>query len=143
MNAEIPEDAAAQVDSDAVRARPRALRVMIVEDSPPVRMRIRSMIEESGTADIIGEADSIIRALALFHEHHPEAVVLDLRLPDGKSFPVLAEIKRTDPACLVMVLTNEDNAENRARCLQMGADYILKKSREFERVPEVLKGLRA
>lgn len=45
------------------------------------------------------------------------------------------------PACAVIGLINEDNVENRARCLQMGADYFLNKSREFERVPAVLKKL--
>lgn len=42
---------------------------------------------------------------------------------------------------VMMVLTIDDNAENRARCLRMGAGYFFNKSREFERMPEVLKGL--
>jgi len=41
-------------------------RVLLIEDSPEVRQRLRSLIEESRAARVIGEADSNGRALALF-----------------------------------------------------------------------------
>ncbi|MEQ2006922.1 MAG: PAS domain S-box protein, partial [Limisphaerales bacterium] len=91
---------------------------------------------------IVGEASTADGALALFREQEPDAVVLDLNLADGDGCAVLAEIKRARPACVVIVLTNFVIAESRAACLRLGADHFLEKSKEFERVPEVLKQLR-
>lgn len=119
-----------------------AVRVLLVEDSLPVRQRIRSLIEEFGPVEIVGETGTVADALALFREHQPDAVVLDLNLADGDGCGVLTEIKRTHPACVVIVLTNFVIPECRALCLKLGADYFFDKSREFERVPEMLVKLR-
>lgn len=114
------------------------LRVLLVEDSMPVRGRIRSMIEESGTVEVVAAANSVVEALALFIEHQPDAVVLDLYLKDGNAFGVITEFKRARPACVVIVLTNFSTLETRDHCLKLGANYFFEKNREFERVPEVL-----
>jgi len=119
-----------------------ALRVMLVEDSIPVRRRIRSLVEESGPVQIVGEAATVTYALMLFHQHKPDVVVLDLQLEDGTSYSVLKEIKQTRPDCVVMVLTNFAIPECKETCRGLGADYFFDKSMEFERVPEVLADLR-
>ena len=119
----------------------RSLRVLLVEDSLPLRERIRSMIEEAGTVEIVGEAGTVPGALVLFRKHQPDAVVLDLQLADGTGYSVLREIKQTHPGCTVIVLTTFTAREFRVRCLEMGADHFLDKSTEFERVLEVLADL--
>ncbi len=119
----------------------RNVRVLLVEDSLPVRQRIRSLIEESGPATIVGEAGTATAALALFRHHQPAAVVLDLHLAEGTGYAVLEEIKQTHPACEVIVLTNFAIPESRERCRLLGADHFFEKSRDFERVPAVLAGV--
>lgn len=118
-----------------------AVRVLLVEDSLPVRRRIRGLIEELSPVDIVGEAGTVAAALALFREHQPDAVVLDLNLADGDGIAVLTEIKRARRACVVIVQTNFVIPECREFCLKLGADHFFDKAREFERVPEVLKDL--
>ena len=120
----------------------KPVRVLLVEDSAPVRRRIRSLIEESGAVEIVGEAGTLAASRVLFREREPQAVVLDLQLEDGTSYDLLLEIKRTRPACVVIVLTSFPMPECRRCCLESGADYFFDKSREFERVPEVLAELR-
>lgn len=122
--------------------QPENVRVLLVEDSVPVRRRIRSLIEESGPVEIVGETGQVGTALALFHAQRPDAVLLDLSLADGDGCAVLTEIKRTRPDCVVIVLTTFAIPECRAFCLKLGADYFFDKSKEFERVPEVLADLR-
>lgn len=115
------------------------LRVLLVDDSQPVRSRIRRLLQESLPLEMVGEAGTVAEALALFRTHRPDAVVLDLGLPDGDGLTVLSEIKRTQPACVVIVLTNYANPECREHCLLAGADHFFDKAQEFERVPEVLR----
>ena len=114
------------------------LGVLLVEDSLPVRDRIRSLIEEAGPVEILGEANSVVDALAQFKELRPDAILLDLYLRDGNSFGVVTEVKRSNPACIVIILTNFATPETREHCRGLGADYFFEKNQEFERVPEVL-----
>ncbi|MBA3608258.1 MAG: response regulator [Chthoniobacterales bacterium] len=106
-----------------------------------MRDRIRSLIEEAGSVEIRGEADSGVDALAQFKELRPDAILLDLYLKDGNSFGVVTEVKRSALACIVIILTNFATPETRAHCLGLGADYFFEKNQEFERVPEVLAEL--
>jgi len=77
-----------------------------VEDSVPVRQRIRSLIEESRSAEVVGEADTMCAAIALFQAHPVDAVVLDQHLKDGDGCAVLSIIKRNHPECVVIILTS-------------------------------------
>lgn len=120
----------------------KPVRVLLVEDSLPVRKRIHSLIEESGSAVIIGESGSVGGALALARQHRPEAVVLDLNLADGDGCEVLTDIKSILPGCVVIVLTSFASPECADFCLKLGADHFFDKAFEFERVPEVLETLR-
>ena len=124
--------------------KPRKLvRVMLVEDSLPVRERLRSLLEESGTVVIVAEASTVDGAIMLFRQQQPDAVVLDLNLTDGNGGVVLTTIKRLRPACVVLVLTNFAIPGCREACLKLGADYFFDKFHEFERVPEVLATLKS
>jgi len=115
-------------------------RVLLVEDSLPIRQRLRSLVTESGLAQVVAEASSVTLALAEFERVAPDAVVLDLQLSDGTSYAVLEAIKRSRPSCRVIVMTNFAEPESRQRCLEMGVDHFLEKSTDFERVPALLAG---
>lgn len=92
--------------------------------------------------EIVGEAGTVAVARIVFHTQRPDAVVLDLGLAGGEAVAFLAEIKQVRPACVVIMLSNPALPESRDYCRQLGADYFFDKSREFERVPEVLMALR-
>jgi DNA-binding NarL/FixJ family response regulator len=69
-------------------------------------------------------------------------VVVDLQLREGSGFGVLQHLKLNHPDLLAIVLTNSNTAAMRARSLALGAHHFLDKSSEFERVAELLEGLR-
>lgn len=117
------------------------VRVLLVEDSLPVRQRLRNLIEESGLVEILGEAGTVAGAVQLLAAHRLDAVILDLYLADGSGFSLVTEIKRACPTCVVIVLTSFAILETRERCLELGADYFFEKTRDCERVPEVLAEL--
>lgn len=119
------------------------LRVMLVEDSLPIRQRIKSLIEESNGLSVIGETSTVAGALALLARQAPDAAVLDLQLADGTGYSVLEEIKRNWPQCAVLVMTNFAIPEYRERCRALGADYFLEKSTDFEQVRSLLERLRS
>lgn len=117
------------------------LRVLLVENSLPIRCRVRSSIEENLPAEIVGEASTIVEALALFAAQQPDGVILDLYLPDGNAFGLITEFKRSYPAVVVIVLTAFSTPETEAHCRMLGADHFFEKTQDFERIPVVLAAL--
>jgi len=115
-----------------------AVKVLIVEDSSIVRERLAALIADIGHVAIVGQAGDGFQAEALFRQHRPDAVVLDIQLPGISGLDLLAQFKREQPECVVMVLTTYAFKEFRQRCVALGADYFFDKSAEYERVIEVL-----
>ena len=129
-----------QPDPTARAASPAAslVKVLIVEDALIVRERLAALISELSNADIVGQAGDGFQAQALFRQHRPDAVVLDIQVPGINGMDLLVQFKREHPACVVMVLTTYAFKEFRQRCVALGADHFFDKTTEFERVAEVL-----
>jgi DNA-binding NarL/FixJ family response regulator len=118
------------------------LRVFVVEDSEIVRTRLVAMLAETRGVEVAGEAASVADALARLPAGRPDAVLVDLRLPDGDGFDVIRAAKALTPTPVVVVLTSYAYPQLEARGLAAGADWFLDKSTEFLRVPEILTSLR-
>ena len=77
---------------------------------------LRIVTAQSGTAGI-----------ELVHSQKPDAVLLDVRLPDRSGLDVLQELRQIDPKLPVIVMTTHGTAETAIEAMQRGAfDYILK-----------------
>ena len=66
------------------------LRVLIVEDEPLARQRLRSLVDELEWVTCVGEAADGRVALDLLNEHRPDLVFLDIELPELSGLEVLA-----------------------------------------------------
>lgn len=60
---------------------PARLRVLIVDDEPPARERLRSLLAEIADTEVVGEAANGHEALQEAHERAPDVVLLDVRMP--------------------------------------------------------------
>jgi len=82
--------------------------------------------------DIAGEAGTASAALALASATGPDAIILDLHLPDQSGLEILRKLKAQLPLAIVAILTNHPDPEYRQRCLALGADHFFDKSSEVE-----------
>src|SRR3977135_2293415 len=57
------------------------LKVLIVDDEPPARERLRSLLAEIADVEVIGEAVNGHEALQETHDLAPDVVLLDVRMP--------------------------------------------------------------
>lgn len=119
------------------------LHVIVVDDVPMIREHITDILVETGLVGIIGLAANVRTALEVIQEAMPQVVILDIGIPgtielrDG--IDVLKWIKQTSPRIYVVMLTNMSDPVYRVECLRLGAFAFLDKSREFEKLPEVIE----
>jgi signal transduction histidine kinase/CheY-like chemotaxis protein len=96
--------------------------ILIIEDEASARDLTRRAL--SNLPFDVRMAANVADGLAAFRALDPVAVVLDLHLPDGSGWDVLAEVRRTQPRTPVLVVTIDDD---RTRALALGAsDHIVK-----------------
>jgi DNA-binding NarL/FixJ family response regulator len=117
------------------------MKVFIADDSAVFRERMIEILSELPEIEIIGQAQDGIEATNLIEKLTPDVVILDIRMPRGNGMDVLQNIKKNNPALIVIMLTNYPYPQYRKKCMNAGADYFFDKSAEFEKVTEVLKKL--
>jgi DNA-binding NarL/FixJ family response regulator len=119
-----------------------AVRVVIVEDSPLVRTRLKALLHaDVPDAELVGEAEEAQAAIRLIADTGPDVVILDLQLAVGSGLEVLRAVKSGPHAPVVIVLTNRASLEYQSTCLEAGAEFFFDKSFGFERLAEILQHL--
>lgn len=83
------------------------VRVLVVDDAPSVRNAARHLLEQRGYV-IAGEADSVASAMRAVEQLAPDAVLLDVHLPDGDGVELATELVRANPALWVLLMSAHD-----------------------------------
>ena len=117
-----------------------ALRVYLVEDSPPVLARLEAMLDSVEGTRTVGRASRAAEAIEGILAERPDMVVLDLKLADGSGFDVLRAVRREAPDVDVYMLTNFASEPYRRLAERLGARDFFDKTTEFERVRETILG---
>jgi response regulator NasT len=99
-------------------------RVLIAEADPVVRADLRLLLEDAGVS-ICAEACNGAEAVALAREHEPDAILLDLVMPDFDGIEAIRRIRRERHVSIV-ALADRANSGLIERALEAGASsYVL------------------
>jgi DNA-binding NarL/FixJ family response regulator len=103
------------------------IRVLLVDDDALVRSGLRMMLAGAPQVEVVGEADDGRGVLAAVDKHHPDVVLMDIRMPllDGIEATALLRAQPSPPE--VIVLTTFDADELVLRALRAGAAGFLLK----------------
>jgi DNA-binding NarL/FixJ family response regulator len=103
------------------------IRVLLVDDDPLVRSGLKMMLAGAPSVEVVGEAKDGREVLPAADLHHPDVVLMDIRMPrlDGVAATRLLRARPSPPQ--VVVLTTFDADELVLRALQAGAAGFLLK----------------
>ncbi len=113
-----------------------AVRVVIAEDEAIVRLDLKETLEEEGY-DVVGETGRGDEAVELVRQHHPDLVILDIKMPGMDGLSAAREI-RGQRQCAILILTafSQRNLVEEAR--DAGAlAYLVKPFQRSELVPAI------
>ncbi len=98
--------------------------LLLIEDEPEIRTMLKLALEDEGYG--VYEAADGASGLAAFNEHHPDLVLLDLRLPDRRGLDVCRDI-RAHSIVPIIIVTAQDDTHDLVAGLEAGADdYVTK-----------------
>ncbi len=121
------------------RADGSPLRVLVVDDEANIAELLRMALRYEGwTVDL---ALTGAAAVSTAREQTPDAVVLDLMLPDADGMEVLQRLRREQSDLPVLFLTARDSVEDRVAGLTAGGDDYVTKPFSLEEVIARLRGL--
>ena len=100
--------------------------ILLTDDEAHIRKFIGLILRKFDNPRIL-EAGDGVQALALYKEHRPDMVLLDVNMPNMDGLQALAQIKLADPEALVVMLTSLTNRQTVEECVRLGAaDYLRK-----------------
>ncbi len=100
--------------------------ILLTDDEPHIRKFISLILRAFDNPRIL-EASDGAQAVALYKEHQPDMVLLDVNMPNMDGVQALAAIQAIDDTAVVVMLTSLANRQTIEECQRLGAvDYIRK-----------------
>lgn len=114
------------------------LKVISVDDSVTIANHLQILLETLDGITFSGHAFTIDEALSLLKTNKPDIVFLDIYLKEENGIELLSIVKTKYPEIKVIMLSNYSEMFYKNKAKDLGADYFLDKSYEFDKIPELL-----
>ncbi|MDO9104326.1 MAG: response regulator transcription factor [Methylovulum sp.] len=105
------------------------IRILLVDDHAIVREGYRSLLQKQPGLEVIAEAADSTQAYALFKEHAPDVVIMDLSLPGASGLSAIARIKQRRSDAKILVFSMHQHPSFALQATRAGAlGYVTKSS---------------
>jgi CheY-like chemotaxis protein len=104
-----------------------SMTVLIVEDNAAIRRLLRRTFADSAME--IWECSDGAAALPLYEQHHPDVVLMDIRMPQMDGLTATRQIHKAYPSARIVIVTDYDDEDVRLAASEAGASgYALKQN---------------
>ena len=104
----------------------RAVRVLVVDDTPALRVLMRAVLEGTGF-EVVGEAGDGLAAITAAMELKPDLVLLDLAMPVMDGLEALPRLRDGLPDAKVVIVSGFERRAMEAQVVEAGADAYVQK----------------
>lgn len=112
-------------------------KLLVIDDEPSVRHVFSRVFEKSGVELLTAASGG--EGLELLSRHEPDAVILDVMLPDRSGIDVLKDIQAVDSTIPVVFITGSGTSETAIEATRLGAFDYLVKPLDFREVEDLIQ----
>ena len=113
------------------------MKVLIIDDSAVISQGLKRLLKDIEGIEIVDVVEDGIQAIKAFSETDPDLIILDLMIPKMNGIEVLKNIRTNNDRVIIIVLSNYNQSYFRKLSSELGADYFLDKSADFEKVYKI------
>ena len=107
--------------------QPAALRVLIAEDDPAMRVALTSLVAADADLQLVAAASDASEAIAAAVASQPDVCVVDVNMPGGGGPRAAREIRRLVPDAQILALSGHEDRPTVVEMLRAGASgYVVK-----------------
>ncbi|MBZ5618156.1 MAG: response regulator [Acidobacteriia bacterium] len=99
------------------------IRVLIVDDEAPTRVRLRQMLASHADIEVAGEAENGVEAMEMAAQLRPDLILLDIQMPGSSGIDVAACLPQPRPHVIFCTAYDQYAVEAFELCV---VDYLLK-----------------
>ncbi len=111
------------------------MKVLVTDDSLLVRNTIKRLVNAMAISDVVLlEAKNGREALDIYVKEKPDALLLDLLMPEIDGEGVLAKLQEVEHKSFIAVLSSNVQEPVKKRCLSMGTDIFIEKPITHEKM---------
>ena len=110
---------------------------IVIDDSLVIRMHLKNIIE-SLDHQVVGEAANGKSGIALYEQKKPDAVTLDISMPELNGIEALKQILDIQPEAKVIIISAVGQKQMIIEALKLGAKDFITKPFEPEKVKETI-----
>ena len=118
------------------------IRVLLADDDKRYAAALRVLIEEQPELTVVALAYDGFETLQLADELGPDAVVIDLHMPNRDGVTAIRQLRQDHPLVCLIALTGDESPAIHAEATTAGADDVLVKGQMLEALVERLKKAR-
>jgi two-component system chemotaxis response regulator CheY len=111
---------------------------VIIDDSPLVRAQLRQILTRIG-ATVVGEGGAGNQAQALYEQHRPDLLTLDIVMPGKDGVTVAIELLRMHPEARIVMCTSLTARDKILACQRAGVRHYLLKPFDPERAAQIFQ----
>ncbi len=114
------------------------IRILLVDDHTVIRVGLKLLLERQTDFEVVGEAEDGRKAIQLAGELQPDAIVMDVAMPNLNGIEATRQITTALPKIAVVVLSMHSDESYVMRALKAGArGYLLKDSAEADLIQAI------
>jgi len=115
-------------------------KFVLIDDSKIARGFLKGILENNGHK-VVAEGSNGLEGLYLYNKHKPDAITLDVIMPEVTGLDCLKQIIEADPNANVVMVTSVGKDNLAAQAKEIGAKAIIVKPIDEQLVLEVVASL--
>ncbi|MDB6166921.1 MAG: cheY 4 [Lacunisphaera sp.] len=101
-------------------------KILLTDDEAHIRKFVSLVLKQCGATTVLEASDGAM-AVAMFEQHKPDLVLLDVNMPHLDGLQTLGRLMQIDPDAVVVMLTSLTNRRTVEECLRLGAAGYIRK----------------
>jgi DNA-binding NarL/FixJ family response regulator len=117
----------------------KKIRILLVDDHMVIRMGLITAATDATDMEVVADVESGQEALEAFRRHHPDVVILDLRMPGMNGIEVIRVLREEFKQVRILIFSNYATGEEIYQAMKVGASGFVLKEMALDRLLEAIR----